>query len=112
VEEGGGDVWGLNSSMVVRGGGSETIHIACTVFFEKCTGLDLSPLYILIIETYQTRTEKHFPSARRLLPAEMHEHWPHVCRDKITFELLRLPTKCFVSSSTTMILLNSPKMPF
>ena len=72
--------------MVVRGGGSETIHIPGTVFVEKCTGLDLSLLYIFIIETYQNRTEKHFPDARRLLPADMHERWPHVCRDKITFE--------------------------
>jgi hypothetical protein len=48
---------------------------------------------------YQIRMEKQFPSAGRhgLLPAEMLERWPSVCRDKISFRLL--PTNSFVSTT-------------
>ena len=47
---------------------------------------------------WQIRSEKSFSSARRLLPADMLERWPHVCCVKITFTLLL--TDCFVSTAT------------
>ena len=46
----------------------------------------------------QIRIEKQNASARRLLPADMLERWPQVCRVKITLTLL--PTNCFVSTRT------------
>jgi len=46
------------------------------------------PLYSDIRNIYQICTDKLFPSARRLLPADMLEHWLQVCRVKITFRLL------------------------
>jgi len=45
--------------------------------------------------TYQMHMGKQFPGARRLLPVDMLERWPHVCR-KITFTFLL--TNCFVST--------------
>jgi len=59
-----------------------------------------SPLHIIILKTYQIRTEKQNASAaaRCLLLATLLERWPQICRDKITFKLLR--TTSFVSSKT------------
>jgi len=39
-------------------------------------------------------------SARRLLPANMFGHWPHVCCVRITFGLI--VTNCFVSTTTNL----------
>jgi len=61
-----------------------------------CTDLDLSLLYILILGTY-SKSEKYFPSSRRLLSAALLELWLHVCRVKITFTVLSM--NCFVSTT-------------
>ena len=50
---------------------------------------------------WQMCSYKQFSSARRLLPADMLERWPHVCRVKITFPLLL--TNRFVSTTTNSI---------
>jgi len=53
----------------------------------------LVPSHIMCLEF------KHgIDSAHRLLPADMHERWPQVCRVKINFTLLL--TKSFVSTTT------------
>ena len=56
-----------------------------------------SPLHFDIRNTYTIRTGKCNASTRRLLPATMLERLPHVCRVKITFELLT--TIWFVSTT-------------
>ena len=56
-----------------------------------------SSLHFDIRNISQIRIERLYASARRLLPAALLEHWPHVCRVKITFELL--PTNWFVSTT-------------
>jgi len=62
-----------------------------------CTDLDLSLLYILTSGTYSKfARKKQFPSARRLLSAALLEHWPQVCRVKMT--CTKLPTNCFAST--------------
>jgi len=57
-----------------------------TQVLKLCTELDLSLLYILILETYSRfEPKKYLPSARRLLSAALLERWPQVYRVKITF---------------------------
>jgi len=56
-----------------------------------------TPLHFDIWSIQQIRSEIYFSSIGRLLPADMLERWPLVCRVKITFTLLL--TNCF----TTMI---------
>jgi len=66
-----------------------------------CTDLDRTLLYIPILKTYSkfARENKTLRlSGWCLLPADMHERWPHACRVKITFTLLR--TNCFASTTT------------
>jgi len=54
---------------------------------QKCTGLDLTMLYILLWNLI-ANLHKLIASARRLLPAAMLERLPQVCRGQITFGLL------------------------
>jgi len=56
------------------------------------------PLHFDIRNKWQIRLGKQFCSARRLLPADMLERWPQVCRVKITFTLPL--TNRFVSTTT------------
>jgi len=60
-----------------------------------------SPLHLNIRNTYQMHMGKQFSGARRLLPVDMLERWPHVCR-MMTFTLL--PTNCFVSTIVVVAL--------
>jgi len=46
------------------------------------------PLHFDIRNLWQTRTQKYNTSSWRLLPVDMLERWPQVCRIKITFTLL------------------------
>jgi len=55
-----------------------------------------SPLQFDMRNIYQFRTKDCFPSARRLLFAEMFERWPHIFRVKIVSTLL--PKNSFVST--------------
>jgi len=45
-----------------------------------------SLLHFCIRNLWQIHTEKHFPSAPRLLPAALIERWLQVCRVKIKFD--------------------------
>jgi len=47
-----------------------------------------SPLHFDNRNIWQIHTEKQKASVWRLLPADVLERWPHVCRVKITFTLL------------------------
>ena len=60
-----------------------------------------SHLYLDIQNTLQIRTGKSKDSARRLPPAAMLERWLHVCRVKITFELLM--TNWFISTKISLM---------
>jgi len=77
-------------------------HCAAVLFSQvpkKYTDLDLSLLYILILETFcKFARNNFFLIFLCLLPADMLERWPQVCHVKITFTLL--PTNCFVSTTT------------
>ena len=69
---------------------------------KKCTYLDLSLRYIVIIGTCPKFARKHhFLALGVLFPVDMLKRWPHVCRVEITFQLL--PTNWFVSKSTKSI---------
>ena len=63
-------------------------------------------LHVGIRNIHQIRMVDLNVCARRLLPANMLERWPHVCCVKITFELL--PTSWFDSTQSTR---NSMKCP-
>ena len=81
------------------------VAIAQRFSIRRWKDIDQSVLYISRLGKH-TKSEKSFPIARCLLPADMLERWLHVCcvRVKITFTII--PTNCFVS--TTM---NSIKCP-
>jgi hypothetical protein len=66
---------------------------------KKCTDLDSSLLYILMLGTYRKfARESNFLVL--LLSTALLECWPQVCRFRITFTLL--PTNCFVSTTTNL----------
>jgi len=46
---------------------------------------------------WQIHLEKYFTSTRRLLPADMLERWPQICRVRLPFILLT--TNCFVCTT-------------
>ena len=57
-----------------------------------------SPLYFVLGNIWQIRSQKWSASAWCLLPAHMLERWPYVCSVKMTFTLLQ--TNRFVSTTT------------
>jgi len=73
------------------------ISVLHTHVTKKCTYLDLSLRYIVIIGTCPKFARKHhFLALGVLFPVDMLKRWPHVCRVEITFQLL--PTNWFVST--------------
>ena len=78
-----------------------SLHRAAAFFLQVsklCTDLDQTLVYISVVGTYSKfALENKNASAWRLLPADTHERWPHVCRIKIMFTLLT--TNSFVSTT-------------
>ena len=69
----------------------------CLQVPKMCTKLNptQAPLHIDIRNIWQSCAQTWNASARRLLPTDMLERWPHVCSVKITFTLLLKKLFCF-----------------
>ena len=67
-----------------------------------------SQLHFEVRKFWQIRSSKYFPIAWHWLPADMLEHWPHVCRSrvKITFTIPLKNRFIFTTTNSMKCLVN------
>jgi len=78
--------------------GQNVVQVVLFWRINLCLPRSNSLLHFDIQNICHIRMEKWNASAQCLLPADMHDRWPHVCRVKITFIIQS--TNVFVSTTT------------